>query len=119
MTNILLQEMMSNALGKILKGSESFLVEIVSRLIDAVIWDLPIEYDVEVTKDKRQSVTSKDHKLQQSSELKGNRPDLMIRAYLQNKWDEVTYIESSKWQTNDQKIFDDHNKLARLTFDRF
>ena len=43
----------------------------------------------------------------------------MIRAYLRNKWDEVAYIESSKWQTNDQKIFDDHNKLARLTLDEF
>ncbi len=37
MTNILLQEMMSNALRKILKGSESSLVEVVSQLIDAVI----------------------------------------------------------------------------------
>src|SRR6266542_1808703 len=43
----------------------------------------------------------------------------MIRAYLRNKWDEITYIKSSKWQVNDQKIFDDHNKLARLTLDGF
>ena len=50
MTNILLQEMISNALRKILKGSEDSLVEVVFRLIDAVIWDLPVEYDVEVTR---------------------------------------------------------------------
>ena len=83
------------------------------------MWGLPVEYDVEVTRGERQSVASKDRKSQQSSGSKGNRPDLMIRAYLQNKWDEVAYIESSKWQTSDQKIFDDHNKLVRLTLDGF
>src|SRR6266545_6750932 len=119
MTNILLQEMMSNALGKILKGSESSLVKVVSRLIDAIMWGLLVEYDVEVTRGERQSVVSKDRKSQQSSGSKGNRSDLMIQAYLRNKWNEVTYIESSKWQTSDQKIFDDHNKLVRLTLDRF
>src|SRR6266540_132781 len=87
--------------------------------MDAVMWGWPIVYDDEVTRDKRQSVASKDCKSQQSSGSKGNRPDLMIRAYLQNKWDEVAYIESFKWQTSDQKIFDDHNKLVRLTLDGF
>src|SRR6266540_3755371 len=111
--------MMSNALRKILKDSEGSLVEVVSRLIDAIMWGLPIEYDVEVTRGEHQSVVSKDRKSQQSSESKGNRSDLMIRAYLQNKWDEVAYIESSKWQISDQKIFDDHNKLVRLTLDGF
>ena len=80
---------------------------------------MPVEYDVEVIRGERQSVASKDHKSQQSSRSKGNRSDLMIRAYLRNKWDEVAYIESSKWQTSDQKIFDDHNKLVRLTLDGF
>ena len=37
MINILLQEMMSNVFGKILKGSEGFLVEVVFWLIDAVM----------------------------------------------------------------------------------
>src|SRR6266545_287678 len=78
MTNILLQEIMSNVLGKILKGSEGSLVEVVSRLMDAVMWGLPVEYDVEVTRGERQSVASKDRKSQQSSGLKGNKPDLMI-----------------------------------------
>ncbi len=119
MTNILLQEIISNALRKILKGFEGSFIEVVSWLIDAVMWGLPIEYDVEVTRGERQSVASKDRKSQQSSRSKGNRPDLMIRAYLRNKWDEVAYIESSKWQTSDQKIFDDHNKLVRLTLNRF
>ena len=96
MTNILLQEIMSNALRKILKGSESSLVKVVSRLIDAVIWGLSVKYDVEITRGERQSVTSKDRKSQQNSGSKGNRSDLIIRAYLRNKWDEVTYIESSK-----------------------
>ena len=80
---------------------------------------MPIEYDVEVTRGERQSVVNKDHKSQQSSGSKGNRLDLMIRAYLRNKWDEVAYIESFKWQTSDQKIFDNHNKLVRLTLDGF
>ena len=83
------------------------------------MWGLPVVYNVEVTRGEHQSVASKDRKSQQSSRLKGNRPDLMIRAYFRNKWDEVTYIESSKWQTSDQKIFDDHNKLVRLTLDGF
>ncbi len=96
MTNILLQEMMSNALRKILKSSEGSLIEVVSRLINAVMWGLPIEYDVKVIRDKCQSVVNKYHKSQQSSRSKGNRPDLMIRAYFQNKWDEVAYIENSK-----------------------
>src|SRR6266498_879398 len=78
MTNILLQEMMTNALEKILKGSEGFLVEVVSQLMNAVMWSLPVVYDVEVTRDERQSVASKDHKSQQSSGSKGNRSDLMI-----------------------------------------
>src|SRR6266498_3233638 len=76
-----------------------------------------VEYDVKIIRGERQSVVSKDHKSQQNNGSKGNRPDLMIRAYLRNKWDEVAYIESSKWQTSDQKIFDDHNKLVRLTLD--
>ena len=62
MTNILLQEMMLNVFKKILKGSEDSLIEVVSRLIDAIIWGLSIEYDVEVIKGERQSVASKDHK---------------------------------------------------------
>src|SRR6266511_4083706 len=111
--------MMSNALGKILKGSEGSFVEVVSQLMDAIMWGLPVVYDVEITRGERQSVVSKDRKSQQSSGSKGNRSDLMIQAYLRNKWNEVTYIESSKWQTSDQKIFDDHNKLVRLTFDEF
>ncbi len=78
MTNILLQEMMSNALRKIFKGSEGSLVEVVFQLIDAVMQGLPVEYDVEVTRGERQSVISKDRKSQQSSGSKGNRPDLMI-----------------------------------------
>src|SRR6266496_5072520 len=83
------------------------------------MWGLPVEYDIEVIRGEYQSVANKDHKSQQSSRSKGNRLDLMIQAYLRNKWDEVTYIESSKWQTSDQKIFDDHNKLVRLTLDGF
>ena len=110
---------MSNALRKILKGSEGSLVKVVSRLMDAVMQGLPVEYDVEVIRGERQSVASKDRKSQQSNGSKGNRPDLMIRAYLRNKQDEVAYIESSKWQASDQKIFNDHNKLARLILDRF
>ena len=74
--------MISNTFKKILKDSEGFLVEVVSRLIDAVMWGLPVVYDVEVTRGERQSVASKDRKSQQSSGSKGNRPDLMIRAYL-------------------------------------
>jgi len=44
---------MSNILRKILKGSEDFLVKVISQLIDAIIWDLSIEYDIEVIKGER------------------------------------------------------------------
>ncbi len=59
MTNILLQEMISNALRKILNSFEGFFIEVVSWLINAVMWDLPIEYDVKVIRSKYQSIASK------------------------------------------------------------
>ena len=54
--------MISNTFKKILKDSEGFLVEVVSRLMDTVMWDLPVVYDVEVTRSERQSIASKDRK---------------------------------------------------------
>ncbi len=54
--------MMSNVLKKILKSFESSLVEVVSRLIDTVMWGLSVEYDVKVIRGERQSVISKDRK---------------------------------------------------------
>ncbi|CAG8761580.1 25265_t:CDS:2 [Racocetra persica] len=118
-TDVLLQEVMSNALHKVLRGSEGSKVEIVSRLIDAVMWRLPLEYDVEVTRGERQSVASKDRKLQHNSNARGDRPDLMIQAFLRQKWDEIAYVESGKWETTNKKIFDDHNKLVRLSLDGY
>ncbi|CAG8534607.1 11580_t:CDS:2, partial [Scutellospora calospora] len=103
--DVLLQEMKTNALHKVLRGSEGSKVEIVSQLVDAVMWHLPLEYDVEVTRGERQSVASKDRKLQQNNNARGDRPDLMIQAFLRQKWDEIAYVESGKWKTTNKKIF--------------
>ncbi|RIB21551.1 hypothetical protein C2G38_2176286 [Gigaspora rosea] len=81
--NVLLQEVKSNALHKVLRGSEG------SKR-------LPFEYDVVVTRGEWQSVASKDRKLQHNSNTRGDRPDLMIQAFLRQKWDEIAYVESGK-----------------------
>ncbi|CAG8703183.1 34095_t:CDS:2 [Gigaspora margarita] len=94
--DVLLQEVKSNALHKVLRGSKGSKVEIISRLINAVLWRLLLEYDVEVMRGKWQSVASKDQKLQHNSNARGDRPDLMIQAFLCQKWDEIAYVESGK-----------------------
>ncbi|CAJ0749649.1 15563_t:CDS:2 [Entrophospora sp. SA101] len=63
---------------------------------------------------ERQSIASKNQKVLEEISSRGDRPDLMIRASLKRKQNEIVYIESGKWASTDQKIRDDHNKLARL-----
>ncbi|GBB84448.1 hypothetical protein RclHR1_11000004 [Rhizophagus clarus] len=43
--------------------------------------------------------------------------DLMIHVFFRNKWEEIIYIESGKWNCNDEKIRNDHNKLVQLCMD--
>jgi len=38
----------------------------------------------------------------------------MIRAYLHQKWEEIIFFESGKWDADEDKIHHDHNKLAEF-----
>ena len=113
-TDLLLLKIRSNVLRRVSDGSENSLVETMAHLIEASLYQLPIEYDVEVIRGKRQSIASKNQKILEEISSRGDRPDLMIRASLKRKQNEIVYIESGKWASTDQKIRDDHNKLARL-----
>ena len=81
-TDILLQEIRLNTLRRVSEGSENTLVEIIARLIDMAMYHLPVDYEVEVTRAERQSKASKNRKVQQKSGSRGDKPDLMFRAYL-------------------------------------
>ncbi|CAG8630782.1 5559_t:CDS:2, partial [Dentiscutata heterogama] len=85
-TDVLLQKIKSKVLSKVTYGSENTLVEAVAHLIEASLHRLPIEYEVEVTRNERQS----------------------------NKQKEIVYIESGKWNCNDKKRRENHNKLVKL-----
>lgn len=116
-TNVLLQEIKLNAFRKVSKGSENCLVEIIARLMDAAMYRLPVEYDIEITRAERQSIASKNRKVQQQKGARGDKPDLMIRVFFRNKWEEIIYVESGKWNCDDEKIRSDHNKLVQLCMD--
>ncbi|CAG8612566.1 8300_t:CDS:2, partial [Racocetra persica] len=112
--DILLQKIKMNILRKVTEGSEGTLVEAVFHLIEATLYRLPIEYDVEVTRSEKQSIASKNYKAQENIGSRGEKPDLMVRAFFRQKYNELVYIESGKWKSDDEKIHYDHNKLARL-----
>lgn len=116
-TDVLLQEIKLNALRRVSRGSENTLVEIIARLIDMAMHHLPVDYEVEVTRAERQSTASKNRKAQQKSGSRGDKPDLMFRAHLRQKWEEIVFFESGKWDANEDKICHDHNKLVQLCLD--
>ncbi|CAG8682895.1 4808_t:CDS:2, partial [Ambispora leptoticha] len=118
-TDTLLQETKRNALRKISKSSENALVDIITRLVEASIYQMPVDFDIEVTRNDRQSVASKKRKNRQVAGSRGNKPDLMIRAFFKQKWNELAYVESGKWKSTETKTLDDHNKLARLSLDGY
>ena len=80
---------------------------------------MPIGLDIEVTRNDRQSYASKKRKNRQVSGSRGNKPDLMIRAFFKQKWNEIAYVESGKWKSTAIKTRNDHNKLARFTPDGY
>ena len=41
----------------------------------------------------------------------------MIHVIFRNKWEEIVYVESGKWNCDDKKIHSDHNKLVQLCID--
>ncbi|CAJ0649512.1 4312_t:CDS:2 [Entrophospora sp. SA101] len=108
------EEIRSNVLRRVSDGSENSLVETIAHLIEVSLYQLPIEHDVEVIRGERQSIASKNQKVLEEISSRGDRPDLMIRASLKRKQNEIVYVESGKWVSTDQKIRDDHNKLAKL-----
>ncbi|CAG8692548.1 3476_t:CDS:2, partial [Funneliformis mosseae] len=46
-----------------------------------------------------------------------DKSDLMFCAYLYQKWEKIIIFESGKWDTNEDKICHDHNKLVQLYLD--
>ncbi|RIB07780.1 hypothetical protein C2G38_2112804 [Gigaspora rosea] len=113
-TDVLLQEIKLNALQRVSGGSENTLVEIISRLLDMTIYHLPVDFDVEVTRSERQSIASKNWKIQQKTGSRGNKPDIMIRACFRQKWEEIIFFECGKWGADEDKILHDHNKLTQF-----
>ncbi|CAG8696649.1 21773_t:CDS:2, partial [Racocetra persica] len=118
-TDVLLQEIRFNALRKISRGSENFFMEIISHLIDATIYNLPAECEIDVTRAEQQSIVSKNRKAQNNEGSRGDKPDLMIRSYHRQRWEELVYFESGKWNASDKKIQDDYNKLVQLCLDGY
>ncbi|CAG8477412.1 8167_t:CDS:2 [Acaulospora morrowiae] len=118
-TDTLLQETKRNVFRKISKASENALVDVITRIIEASIYQMPVDFDIEVTRNDRQSIASKKRKNRQETSSRGNKPDLMIRAFFKNKWNELAYVESGKWRSTDTKTLNDHNKLARLSLDGY
>ena len=116
-TDVLLQEIKLNAFRKVSSGSENSLVEIIARLMDTTMYRLPVDYEIEVTRAERQSIASKNRKVQQQKGSRGDKPDLMIRVIFRSKWEEIVYVESGKWNCDDEKIRNDHNKLVQLCID--
>jgi len=48
---------------RVFRGSENTLVEIIARLIDMAMHHLPVDYEVKVTRAKRQNTASKNCKV--------------------------------------------------------
>ncbi len=78
------------------------------------MYHLPVDYEIEVTRAEHQSKASKNCKVQQKSESREDKLDLMFRAYLCQKWEEIVFFESGKWDADEDKICHDHNKLVQL-----
>ena len=41
----------------------------------------------------------------------------MIHAWFRQRWNEIVYFESGRWDTNEDKILKDHEKLVQLCID--
>ncbi|RHZ87415.1 hypothetical protein Glove_35g25 [Diversispora epigaea] len=118
-TDILLQEIKRNVLRQVSGGSENALVDAITRLMEASLYQMPIEFNIEVTRNERQSMASKKRKTKQVIGSRGNKPDLMVRVFFKRSWNELAYLESGKWRSTEIKSHNDHNKLARFCVDGY
>ncbi|CAJ0642879.1 4552_t:CDS:2 [Entrophospora sp. SA101] len=118
-TDILLQEIKRNVLRRVSGGSENVLVDAITRLMEASLYQVPIEFDIEVTRNERQSMASKKRKTKQVIGSRGNKPDLMVRVFFKRRWNELAYLESGKWRSTEIKSHNDHNKLAHFCIDGY
>ena len=84
-TDVLLQEIKLNAFRKVSSGSENSLVEIIARLMDTTMYRLPVDYEIEVTRAERQSIASKNCKVQQQKGSREDKSDLIIRVIFRSK----------------------------------
>ncbi|CAJ0832075.1 206_t:CDS:2, partial [Entrophospora sp. SA101] len=60
-TDILLQEIKRNVLRRVSGGSENVLVDAITRLMEASLYQVPIEFDIEVTRNECQSMANISH----------------------------------------------------------
>ena len=60
------------------------------------MYRLPVDYEIEVTRAERQSIASKNRKVQQQKGSRGDKPDLMICVIFRSKWEEIVYVKSGK-----------------------
>ncbi|CAJ0763892.1 20423_t:CDS:2 [Entrophospora sp. SA101] len=93
-TDILLQEIKRNVLRRVSGGSENVLVDAITRLMEASLYQVPIEFDIEVTRNECQSMASKKRKTKQVIGSRGNKPDLMVRVFFKRRWNELAYLEN-------------------------
>ncbi|CAJ0846405.1 1161_t:CDS:2, partial [Entrophospora sp. SA101] len=117
--DFILQEIRTDIICRISGHSEGTYMEMIGRLIDVTMCDLPLEFKIDITRSEQQSVASKNRKIHQGTGSRGNKPDIMIRAFFQWKWNEITYAEGGKWDSDEKKRLDDHNSLVRFCSDGY
>ncbi|CAG8647918.1 10415_t:CDS:2 [Gigaspora rosea] len=76
----------------------------VRDIIDVLLQEIKLNALRKVTRAECQNIASKNRKVQQQKGSRGNKPDLMIRMFVHKKWEEIVYLESGKWNCNDEKI---------------
>ncbi|CAG8544645.1 11162_t:CDS:2, partial [Acaulospora colombiana] len=59
-TDTLLQETKRNVFRKISKASENAFVDVIVRIMEASIYQMPVDFDIEVTRNDRQSIASQE-----------------------------------------------------------
>ncbi|CAG8687196.1 3763_t:CDS:2, partial [Racocetra persica] len=81
-----------------------------ARLIEVATYQLPIN------RNEHQSVVSKNRKAKLKNSARNNKLNFYDLSIPRS---EIVYAESGKWNCNEDKILEDHNKLVRFCIDRY
>ncbi|CAG8776926.1 22816_t:CDS:1, partial [Gigaspora rosea] len=92
LTDTLLHEIKRHALSKVSQGSENVFVDIMTRLIETSLDQMPVDLNIDITRNDRQSASSKNRKARQVVGSRGNKPDLMVRVYFKRRWNVIIII---------------------------